>query len=140
MAFFAISDYSSMLNRIGWATFFMWVLALTALNSVVMPIHEILSQVMVKVPGTEFRVPAGVVLAAVFLAGLCRAVKLHDWVSDLFGIRRQFDVKEILLPMAAAAGVSLSLEQQIRVQEKRCELIGQVFYKYVSSVLSEKYV
>lgn len=133
MAFFAISDYSSMLNRIGWVTLFAWILAIAALSVFVAPIHAVLSQGLVKVPNTDVQVPAGVLGVAAILAGLSRAFKLHDRVSDLFGIRQRFDVKEILLPMAAAAGVRLSIEQQGQVEVKRRELMGQVFYKYVSS-------
>jgi hypothetical protein len=133
MAFFAITDYSSMLNRIGWATFGAWLVAITALNQLFEPVHRQLSQLAVKVPHIELQVPAGVLLAAGGLAVLCRAIKFHDRLSDLFGIRSRFDVEEILLPLAAAAGVSLSLNQQAEVEKKRRELMGKVFYSYASS-------
>ncbi len=137
MAFFAITNYSSMLNRVGWATLAAWVLALLTLNQSFAPIRERLPQAAVKVPGTDFEVPLGVLLIAICLAVLCRALKLHDLLSDLFGIRRRFDVKEILLPMAAAAGVSLSFDQQAAVEKQRRDLIGQVFYRYVSSTAAQ---
>jgi hypothetical protein len=137
MAFFAINDYSSMLNRIGWATFGVWILAIFTLNQRFEPIQRLLPQLNVKVPNTEFQVPAGVLLVAAVVAGLCRAFKLHDRLSDLLGIRRSFDVKEILLPLASASGATLSLNQQSAVEAKRRALMGQVFYKYVSSTLNE---
>lgn len=137
MGFFAISDYSSMLNRIGWVTFGVWILSVYTLNQRFEPIRMHLPQGNVKVPGTDFEVQAGVLIAAAVLAGLCRAFKLHDRLSDLFRIRHRFDVKEILLPLASASGKALSINQQAAVETKRRDLMGQVFYKYASSTSKE---
>ena len=137
MAFFAINDYSSMLNRIGWVTFAAWTLAILTLNQSFEAIRNRLPQAIVKVPSTDFQVPVGVLLIAAGIAGAYRAFKFHDRLSDLFGIRHRFEVKDILLPMASASGISLSLNQQAAVEAKRRDLMGQVFYKYASSTAKE---
>ena len=38
-------------------------------------------------------------LLAIFIAFLSHEIQLHDIISDLFGIRRQFDRNYILLPL-----------------------------------------
>ncbi|MCL4797897.1 MAG: hypothetical protein KJZ84_25260 [Bryobacteraceae bacterium] len=133
MSFFAISNYSSMLNRIFWATLAAWILVLLALNHLSPPIRDRLPQIPVRVPTTDFQVPLGVLLLAGALACVFRMIKAHNRLSDLFGLRQRFDLKEILLPMASAAGVALSLPQQACLHTQRRELMDRVFYKYVSS-------
>jgi hypothetical protein len=67
------------------------------------------------------------------MAFISRLFKLHDRVSDALGIRRRFDRTEILLPMAAASGASLTVDQIEQFGAERGALMGKVFYKYASS-------
>lgn len=57
----------------------------------------------------------------------------NERIGDTLGIRQQFDIDAILLPMAVAVGVQLSFGQQERLRRNRSRVMGEVFYKYVSS-------
>jgi hypothetical protein len=70
---------------------------------------------------------------AFLVAGVSHAFQLHDKISDLFGIRRRFDQRYILLPLADLVGVTLTSEQQIALMSQRDEIMHRVFYKYTSS-------
>lgn len=64
---------------------------------------------------------------------LSNMFKLHDKISDITGIRRRFDFKQILFPLAELVGSAMPEEKKIRVRERRHELMRKVFYKYASS-------
>ena len=84
-----------------------------------------------KVVEVEFGVATVVIAFA--LAAVAYVAKLHDRVSDLFGIRARFDVNEILKPSALATGTPLSPSQIQKLRAKRLDLMGPVFYKFASS-------
>jgi hypothetical protein len=70
---------------------------------------------------------------ALVIALLTRAVKLHDLISDLLGIRKRFDQKHILFPLATLVGQNLTALQRKAVIAKRHDLMRDVFYRYASS-------
>jgi hypothetical protein len=53
--------------------------------------------------------------------------------SDVLGIRRRFDRKSILVPLAQRVGAEVTNEKEKRIAEHRDELMHSVFYKYASS-------
>src|SRR5206468_2567149 len=61
------------------------------------------------------------------------AVRFHDRMSDLFGIRKRFDRNYILLPLAILTRSQLSAFQLNRVDANRDSLMRRVFYRYASS-------
>ena len=69
--------------------------------------------------------------------GQVSAIHLHNVISSALGIRRRFDMKYIVTPIAHKVGVTLSLEQRRRVEENRSEVMRSIFYRYASST-SEK--
>lgn len=77
--------------------------------------------------------PLGMVLVALAVTVLSRALKLHDRISDVLRIRHRFDVNKILLPLACASAAPLSPEQIASIAPRRRELMNSVFYKYASS-------
>ena len=54
-------------------------------------------------------------------------------IADLFRIRIHFDVDKILLPMCILSRASISRENYLRIKKNRSDLMGKVFYKFVSS-------
>lgn len=110
-----VSDYPSMLNKIAVFTFFVSLLAAGIITWQVPALKNMLPSLAVKIPETDLEVPVTILLAALVFALISRVVKLHDRLSDLFGIRKRFDVLEILVPMAFAAGTPLSLAQQEKI-------------------------
>ncbi|MGQ0554922.1 MAG: hypothetical protein ACT4PN_03125 [Nitrospiraceae bacterium] len=72
-----------------------------------------------------------VVIPAV-VALLSRIVKLHDRVSDVFGLRAFIDSEWILLPLARRSGAVLDDARERTIRIRRKELMYKVFYPYVS--------
>jgi len=70
---------------------------------------------------------------ALVVALLTRAVKLHDIISGVVGIRKRFDQKHILFPLATLVGQDLTAFQRKAVIAKRHDLMRDVFYRYASS-------
>ncbi len=131
--FAAVSDYPSMLNKVALYTFFISTLLLGLIYWQIPSFREWVPALQFKIPDTDIQVPAIIVVLAFAAAFASRLIKLHDRLSDLFGIRRRFDVYSILFPMAAASGVALTLEKQAKLFKDREELMTRVFYKYASS-------
>jgi hypothetical protein len=75
---------------------------------------------------------SGVVIA-VLVAILTHMFQFHDRISDLLGIRRRFDVNNILIPLSQRVGVAITTEKEIQIRRHRDELIQAVFYRYASS-------
>lgn len=69
-------------------------------------------------------------MIAILAALLSHASRLHDRISDLLRIRRQFDVNHILLPLAE--GVKSKADKE-KVSANRDKLMRAVFYRYASS-------
>jgi len=78
-------------------------------------------------------VPTAYLVVAFLISLIARISKLHDKISDLFGIRERFDLNEILIPLAGGTGVAVDLAKRKRLIESRGQIMGQVFYKYASS-------
>jgi hypothetical protein len=78
-------------------------------------------------------VPTAYVIVAFLISLLARVSKLHDRVSDLFGIRERFDVHEILTPLAGGVGIPVDLTRRERLVELRSQIMAEVFYRYASS-------
>lgn len=135
--FEAATSYSSMLNKIAFATFVVSLGALIFVNTLLggLPAWApaILVKTTFKLPEIDVQISLAFGIVAVIFAWLTRHYKLHDLLSDLFGIRERFDIDCILLPMAGASGAALSLEQQRKLREQRHELMRKAFYKYASS-------
>jgi hypothetical protein len=78
-----------------------------------------------------FNISGGVI--AVLVALLTHMFKFHDLISDLFGIRRRFDVKNILIPLSQRVGVAITTERETQIRRHRDELMHAAFYRYASS-------
>lgn len=78
-------------------------------------------------------VPPAYLILAFLIALVARIGKLHDRVSDLFGIRERFDVYEILTPLAGGVGIPIDLTRREKFTERRRQIMGDVFYRYASS-------
>jgi hypothetical protein len=75
---------------------------------------------------------SGLVIALT-VALLTRAVRLHDRISDVLGIRKRFDQKHILFPLATLVGQPLTAVKRKAVVAKQRDLMRDLFYRYASS-------
>jgi hypothetical protein len=78
-------------------------------------------------------VPTAYVIVAFLIVFVARVSKLHDKISDLFGIRERFDLHEILTPLAGGVGIAIDLIKREKLIERRDQIMRDVFYKYASS-------
>ena len=126
------TNYNEMLNKIGVFTF-LEALALTwyaarASNSVASVLDAY--KIPMKVFSIEF--PLLYVLTAAAIALAARIPKLHNTLSDLFGIRQTFDVYRILIPLAGAVGLPVDQKFSNTLKVKRKQAIQRTFYRYAS--------
>lgn len=84
------------------------------------------------IPGASVMNVPGLVVALV-AALVAFAIRFHDRISDILGIRRRFDRDRILLPLAQLVEVNLTSAQKVRLMSKRHSVMRDVFYKYTSS-------
>lgn len=70
---------------------------------------------------------------ALLVAILSYNMKIHDRISDIFGIRKVFDRRYIIAPLALRVGVSLTPSQFENFDANRHEIMRAVFYKFASS-------
>lgn len=132
--FSTVSNYPSMLNKIATYVFMISLSLLALIRNRIPAIEQFLAQYNYEIPINEYwQVPIGTIFPALIIALLSRILKLHDRISDLFGIRQRFDVQNILFPLALAVSPNLFLTQIKLLNERRTELMARVFYKYVSA-------
>ena len=129
-------NYNEMLTKIMVFTFFV-SLVLVAVVAHDLPwvwrlLHPTWLTFTVEALGLK-NVPTAYVIVAFLISFVARVSKLHDRVSDLFGIRERFDVHEILTPLAGGAGIPIDLTKRERLIELRGQIMGDVFYRYASS-------
>jgi hypothetical protein len=130
-----VTDYSKMLIRIMVSTFVLSVLALWFLRTRIPQLDAAIAAhfptLTIKV--LDLPVSFGTLLPAGAITVLFRVFRVHDRISDLLGIRRRFDVKYILKPLAVGSTGEVSAEQLKKIRSKRDDLMYKVFYKYASS-------
>lgn len=91
-----------------------------------------IGKVVVIIPHHDVLNLAGIVIAFV-LAVLTHTFQFHDRISDVFGIRRRFDRKSILIPLSQRVGSAVSEDKETKIGKHRDELMRAVFYRYASS-------
>lgn len=142
MKFFPIlnvNNYNEMLAKLGWYSAFVSLVSIFILRSNVPPIQSLSAYIDKIVPNDIAGVlPFPVSLAGVFVISIlvgivAHSIKLHDRLSDLFRIRKEFDVNFVLYPLAIASGAKISPAQLDRIKQNRSALMGSTFYAYVSS-------
>ena len=67
-------------------------------------------------------------------------VKLHDRLSDIFRIRKTFDLLHIIYPMALGVGVMVPRQKLPALEKDRHGLMQEVFYRYASSTVENPVV
>lgn len=131
--FATVGNYPAMLTKIATWTFFVSLGATAVLRLRLPAVEGALGFFSFAIPVAGIEFPVGTLVPAFAMALISRVAKLHDRLSDLTGIRRRFDRQEILLPLASASGAELTLDQLGRLDANRNNLMGQAFYRFVSS-------
>ena len=121
-----------MLNKIGLFTFLEAVGLTIAVGQCVPRVGRFLDSIGAHVKVFSIDLPLLAVLPAVVLALVSRIFRLHDKLSDLFRIRKNFDVFRILLPLALAVGCAPAPNMVEALQVHRKRIIARTFYRYAS--------
>src|SRR5207249_1465277 len=72
------------------------------------------------------------VLPAVFVTLVSRIVKLHDLISDVFGIRARFDLYRIMIPLCGDLGIAVDKTFRDKLSGRRKAAMQRTYYAYVS--------
>jgi hypothetical protein len=72
------------------------------------------------------------VLIPLLVAILFRVFFLHDKISDLFRLRRRFDLENILRPLAEGIGFPTAGPKWERIEQDRDLAMTRTFYRYAS--------
>jgi hypothetical protein len=129
-----VRDYPSMLNKIASFTFGVSIAGVVILRLQIPSIDKFLAilSVPIPIPIGSLSLPLGTILPALIFAFICRIIKLHNKLSDIFGIRKRFDINEVLIPLALIAGLQIDANQIEKLHDLRRQLMNKVFYKYIS--------
>jgi hypothetical protein len=130
-----VTDYYSMLNRIFVFTWLWACLATWIVRLYYEPLDQLLKKLdfPIDILGLKEMKILGYIVPGLVVSVLARMVKLHDRISDVLRIREQFDLYEIILPLARGAGVSVGKLTMDQLRRHRGKLMSQVFYRYASS-------
>jgi hypothetical protein len=133
IAFNAPKDYPEMLNKIGISTFVVALILAGVVAQANAKVGALLSWGALKIPVFSVNLPPLFVGLCGLIAVIFRAVKLHDRISDLFRIREDFDLHEILTPLAGGVGLATPLPRLQGFRRIRDHLMNTVFYRYAGS-------
>ncbi len=126
-------NYSDMLRKI-FVFNFLGSLGISILVCLASPkVNALVAKPSVSIDALGVTLKIGYLIPPFLFALIARFVKLHDRISDLFGIRRKFDVHEILTPLAEGVSIEITPERQQTLFKERRHLMYRVFYEYASS-------
>ncbi|RTE66125.1 hypothetical protein EH243_08370 [Amphritea opalescens] len=128
--FKTVNTYGAMLNKLATANFFVWLIVFYFITTQSISLNEIASRFTLDVSISGFKIPVGFLVPPLVLAVLFRIIKLHDRISDIFGLRAFYDWEYVLKPIKDA--VESNLDKKT-VMSNRGRLMSKVFYKYASS-------
>ncbi len=128
-------SYNDILERIFYVTLFSGVVCTFWLAAISPEVHRLLESR--KETSTLPVIGIGNVkilycLVPIGVALLSRIVKLHDRISNVFRIRRTFDLNWILRPLAQKVGYPITGEAWRVIQASRRTAMQQTFYRYAS--------
>ncbi len=122
-----------MLKRIFWATLSTGVLCTFALAAVSPAVGKFLESWNAETNiGIFDSVKALYVLIPLAVAVVSRVFLLHDRISDLLGLRRRFDIENILKPLAEGVGLPTTDANWKQIEENRDLAMTRTFYRYAS--------
>lgn len=137
--FAPVSDYSNMLMKIAASTFIVSLIEIIILQSQIPQIPKFLHNLHIPTTITivGISIPFYIIIPAILIAVISRIIKLHDRISDIFKIREDFDIHNILMPLALGVGANLDGSKIEQLPAKRRTLMNEVFYEYASTTRSK---
>lgn len=134
MFFDVTKSYDKMLNKIGIFTafwlLFQWHLILVCFPEFKNYINEVvIGTLQLNKPIKIYEIELSFsYIIPLILSLVCRVIKLHNKVSDIFKIRYKYDLDNIIFPIAEGVGYRIASIE--KVKSKRDYLMRKVFYRY----------
>ena len=125
------NDYSDMLRRIFATTLISGIVCGFILAAASPHMRQFMESLKIEADLPLVKgLKALYVLIPLLIAGVSRAIYLHDRISDVLRIRHRFDTHHILYPLATASGLTLTKEQKTQISRSRRAAMYAVFYPY----------
>lgn len=129
-----VTDYQSMLNRIGWFTSIAALGALYLLRRELPVLDAALARIDSSETGLGNLLPsAGSVLPALAVGMSTRVFRTHSHLGHWLGIRERFDIDVILATFSQRLGLEPTEIPTETWQRHRHDLMHQAFYRYANS-------
>jgi uncharacterized membrane protein len=126
------NNYDEMLNKIGAFTFLEALLLTCLIGYFVPPVGGLLGSFKIPIDVYSIKIPLLYVVPSVLIGLIARIIRLHDKLSDLFQIRKTFDVYRVLTPLAGAVGYAINPALLKMLKDNREKAMQRTFYKYAS--------
>jgi hypothetical protein len=126
------TNYNEMLNKIGLFTFIEALLLTLLLGWASPQAGRLLASYAIPIKVFSVELPLLYVVPAVIIALIARILKLHNRVSDFFGVRGTFDLYRVLMPLAGALGVAVDGPLRARLAQQRKSVMQATFYRFAS--------
>lgn len=135
--FMTISSYSDMLNKIGVFNFICVLISSYSFYCVSSEFRTFIDTIPLQIQIYNIEISFSLFIISVVISLLFRAVKLHDKISDIFLIRKWYDINFILIPLALGSNANLNRENYRKLIKERKNLMGKCFYKYIENKVSD---
>lgn len=134
-AFLGLTDnYGTMLWKIAFSTMSFTVLALWILTQIDDGISNLIGRFSVSVPVISgFSLSMGYLVPTMIIGFISRGLRMHNQISNVLRIRRNFDVDHILTPLAVGVGLGAVPQLRNRLAADRTRLMNVCFYRYAGS-------
>lgn len=135
----SVDNYKEMLRKLAFLAFIVGCICAVILRSSVEEIDVAVAKIDMLLPASLSEwielppLPIGTLAFGVIAAFLSHAFKLHDKLSSFLSLRHDFDIRWIMLPMAALSSTSMTKEKMDKLASQRHNIMKDVFYKYASS-------
>jgi len=126
--FDSVENYPQMRNKISFFTLTVAIFCVVLVKNNILAVSTFLDTFSIEVVLLpDLPLPIGIIVPALLIALFFHIIKFHDQLSNIFRIRRNFDIYRILIPMALLSSSNLSQSKLGIAKQRRKELMNQVF-------------
>lgn len=134
--FDTIKNYPAMLYRIAICNFIASIVLIYLLRNQIQEIDNLLSPINLTIKISDLELKLINVVVAFVIALFSRMIKLHDRISDVLTIRKDYDIYKIIFPLASLSGANMDSDKIRKIKSNRGLIMHNIFYKYASSTES----
>lgn len=124
--------YATVLNQIGLYTFSVMCVCVWLADSWA-PALFVSAGPQIELEWLKITLPAYPLGVCVFLALVFRLIKLHDRISDLFGIRKRYDYEHVIRPLFVGSKPNAAFPSPEMIHANRSTIMRRTFYVYTQN-------